>query len=93
MENEVKEPAPKCNYISPDEYLEMERVSDEKHEYYDGYVIAMSGARLKHIQITSNLNSEIGPYLKGKECQFLSTDMRVVTSGRDSYLYPIYPKE
>jgi Uma2 family endonuclease len=88
MENEVKEPAPKYNYISPDEYLAMERASEEKHEYYDGYVIAMSGARLKHIQIASNLNAEIGSFLKDKKCQFLSTGMRVVTPGRDSYLYP-----
>ncbi len=88
MENEVKEPAPKYNYISPDEYLAIERASAEKHEYYDGYVIAMGGARLKHIQIASNLNAEIGPFLKNKECQFLPTDMRVVTPGRDSYMYP-----
>ena len=45
MDNIVKEPAPKYNYISPDEYLAMERASDEKHEYYDGYILAMSGAR------------------------------------------------
>ena len=44
MENEVKEPAPKFNYVSPDEYLAMERASEEKHEYHDGYVVAMSDA-------------------------------------------------
>ena len=48
MENEVKEPAPKYNYVSPEEYLEMERASDEKHEYYDGYMYAMTGATLAH---------------------------------------------
>ena len=46
MENEVKEPAPKFNYVSPDEYLAVERASEEKHEYYDGYIVTMSGARL-----------------------------------------------
>jgi len=88
MENEVIEPAPKYNYISPDEYLAMERASDEKHEYYDGYVIAMSGARLKHNQIAMNLYGETSTFLKNKECQMLPADMRVVTPGRDSYLYP-----
>jgi Uma2 family endonuclease len=88
MENEVKEPAPKYNYISPDEYLEMERASEEKHEYYDGYVVAMSGARLVHNQISSNLYAKIGSYLEGKDCQVLPADMRVSTPSRDTYMYP-----
>lgn len=88
MENEVKEPAPKYNYISPDEYLEMERASDERHEYYDGYVVAMSGARLKHNQVAANLYSEIGSHLKEKDCQVLPSHMRVSTPGRDAYMYP-----
>ncbi len=88
MENEVKEPAPKYHFISPDEYLAMERASQEKHEYYDGYVQAMSGARLKHIQIGSNLNIVIGSFLSSKECQYLPLDMRVSTPGRNSYMYP-----
>jgi Uma2 family endonuclease len=88
MENEVKEPAPKYNYISPDEYLAMERESEEKHEYYDGYIIAMSGARLKHNQVAANIYSKIGHYLEGRECQVLPSDMRVSTPSRDAYLYP-----
>ena len=88
MENEVKEPAPKYNYISPDEYLQMERASEQKHEYYDGYVVAMTGARLKHNQIAANLVANIGSYLKGKECQVLPSDMRVATPNRDAYIYP-----
>ena len=44
MENEVKEPAVKYNYVSPEDYLLMERASEEKHEYYKGEVFALSGA-------------------------------------------------
>ena len=88
MENEVKEPAPKYNYISPEQYLEMERAAEEKHEYYDGYVVAMSGARLKHNQVASNLYTKIGSHLEGKECQVLPSEMRVSTPNRDAYMYP-----
>lgn len=88
MENEVKEPAPKYNYVTPEQYLEMERASEEKHEYYDGYVQAMSGARLKHNQIAGNILSEVGSFLKNKECQILPSDMRVCTPNRDTYMYP-----
>ena len=41
MENEVKEPAPKYNYVSPEEYLAMERASPEKHEYFKGEVFIL----------------------------------------------------
>jgi hypothetical protein len=44
MENLVNEPALKYNYISPEEYLAMERAATEKHEYYRGEIFAMSGA-------------------------------------------------
>ena len=88
MENEVKEPAPKFNYVSPDEYLAMERASEEKHEYYDGFIVAMSGARLKHNQVVANLITSIGNFLKDKNCQALPSDMRVATPNRDSYMYP-----
>lgn len=96
IENELKEPAPKYNYISPDEYLTMERQSEEKHEYYDGFVIAkygdeamaMSGSRLRHNRIARNLYTEIGNFLKGRECELLPSDMRVSTPNRDAYLYP-----
>ena len=88
MENEVKEPAPKYNYVSPDEYLAMERVTEEKHEYYDGYVESMSGASLAHNDIAMNIYSRIGSFLQEKECRLLPSEMRVSTPGRDTYLYP-----
>src|SRR3982751_6735386 len=88
MENEVKEPAFKFNYVTPDEYLLAERASDEKHEYYDGQVLAMSGASLKHIRITRNLVVAVTNYLEGKDCEILPGEMRVSTPSRDAYMYP-----
>ncbi|PZR26880.1 MAG: Uma2 family endonuclease [Citrobacter freundii] len=88
MENEVKEPAPKYNRLSPDEYLAMERAAETKHEYYDGEIVAMSGARLKHLQIASNLLASLSPALREKGCRMFLSDMRVATPGRDGYFYP-----
>jgi len=88
MENELKEPAPKYNYITPDEYLAMERASEEKHEYYDGFVITMSGARLRHNRVARNLYAKIGSFLEDKECELLPSDMRVSTPNRDAFMYP-----
>ncbi len=88
MENTVKEPAPKYNFISPKEYLEMERASDEKHEYFDGHIYLMSGASLRHAKISINMIIEIGSFLKNTECQVLTGNMRVTSPSRDSYMYP-----
>lgn len=88
MENTVQEPAPKYNFISPKEYLEMERASDEKHEYFDGHIYNMSGASLRHAKISINMIIEIGSFLKNTECQVLTGNMRVTSPSRDSYMYP-----
>jgi Uma2 family endonuclease len=88
MENEIKEPAFKYNYISPAEYLAAERVTEIKHEYYDGQVLAMSGAGINHNSIQANLLINIGSYLKGKNCRILPGDMRVSTPTQDAYMYP-----
>ena len=40
MENEVKEPAAKYNFVSQENYLVMERASREKHKYFEGEVFA-----------------------------------------------------
>lgn len=88
MENEVKEPAPKYNFISPEEYLERERLAEIKNEYYHGQVLAMAGASLRHNMIDSNIIGELAEFLKGKNCNIFGSNMRVSTPSRDSYMYP-----
>jgi Uma2 family endonuclease len=88
MENTVKEPAPKYNFISPKEYLEMERASDEKHEYFDGHIYLMSGASLKHVKVATNLTGKLFTFLEDKECSVLSENLRVTSPSNDSYMYP-----
>ncbi len=88
MENEVKEPAPKYNFISPDEYLAMERATEERNEYYDGLVLAMSGGSMEHNLIDRNLVGILYGFLKDKECQVLPSHMRVSSPDRENYMYP-----
>ena len=51
-------------YLSPEEYLMIERDAVTKSEYYKGEMFAMSGASLKHNRITSNIIVELGLKLK-----------------------------
>jgi Uma2 family endonuclease len=88
MENIIKEPAVKYNYLSAEEYLEAERKAIEKHELMNGKIITMQGASLKHNTITGNLIAEIGSYLKGKSCRVFPSDMRVNIPSTNSFCYP-----
>jgi len=88
MENEVKEPAPKYNYVSQEEYLAMERASEQKHEYFKGEVFAMSGASNEHNDINYNINRLVAPFLHGKGCKLYGSDFRIHIPENTLYTYP-----
>ena len=80
-------PTSKTRYqISEKEYLIGELDSDIKHEYIDGEVYAMVGAKIEHIRITGNLSRELGNHLKGKACSVFASDLKVKVG--DNYYYP-----
>jgi Uma2 family endonuclease len=68
--------------ITADEYLAMERKSEERHEYLDGTVYAMAGESLEHGTICMNLSRIISSQLLGKPCQAISKDIKVRSGPR-----------
>ncbi|MEW6207949.1 MAG: Uma2 family endonuclease [Acidobacteriota bacterium] len=60
-----------------EEYLRLERASEERHEYIDGRIYAMAGESLAHSRICINLAAEMRAQLKGKPCEALSSNMKV----------------
>jgi Uma2 family endonuclease len=87
---EIKEPAVAYNKekVSIEEYLEMENVSVEKHEYYKGEIFAMSGARVPHNAITGNLFISLGQKLKGKKSKPYNSDQRIHIPSNTLFTYP-----
>ncbi|HEY9653146.1 MAG TPA: Uma2 family endonuclease [Coleofasciculaceae cyanobacterium] len=75
-------------YISPEIYLEGERVSPIKHEYRRGYVYAMVGAKKPHIVIASNLIIMLGNHLNNSPCLVLTSDIKVRLEEANCYYYP-----
>lgn len=73
-------PISKPRLYTPEEYLEFERQADEKHEWLDGQIYAMSGASRSHCAITANVTIALGVQLRGTRCQALSNDMKVRSS-------------
>ena len=74
-------------YLTPEEYLAMERQNDYKSEYIDGEVFAMTGASRRHNLITINLGREVSQQSKGQPCEAYSSEMRVRIPER-GYMYP-----
>jgi Uma2 family endonuclease len=70
------------------EYLELERSTQVKHEYYRGEVFAMGGASFAHTVIVGNIAGELRNLLKGKPCRVSPTDLRVKVGNSGFYTYP-----
>lgn len=75
-------------FLTPERYLEIERVADCKSEYYAGQMFVMAGASRPHNLIVGSLVREIGNRLKGKPCETYPSDMRVLVSAAGLYTYP-----
>jgi Uma2 family endonuclease len=70
-----------------EEYLAFERQSEERHEYFDGEIFAMSGASEQHILITGNTFSSLLVQLRKRPCKVYPIDMRVKVTPI-KYTYP-----
>lgn len=78
------------DWISTDDYLEGERVSEVRHEYVEGRVYAMAGASDDHNRIAGNIFRELGNALRGHRCEPFINDMkvRIRQTHSDVFYYP-----
>lgn len=74
--------------FTPQEYLALERASDERSELVNGQIYAMTGASFRHNLIVSNLVITIGTQLRGGSCSVFANDLRVKVSKTGMYTYP-----
>ncbi len=70
------------------EYLALEKASDRKHEFVDGAIVAMAGARPPHNALASNASSALVVLTRGRGCLTLSSDQRVHVPATRLYTYP-----
>lgn len=64
-------------YLSIEDYLAAELLSDTKHEYDDGEIVAMSGASKNHERIKQSLSRVLGNHLRGKSCEPFASDVKL----------------
>lgn len=74
--------------LTPEEYLDFERKSEERHEYFNGEIFAVSGAKRRHNVVAWNIGGELRQKLKGGNCEAYPADMRVFVPETGLYTYP-----
>jgi Uma2 family endonuclease len=74
--------------LSAEQYLDLERLSEMRHEYLDGLMYAMAGETPDHSTICFNLAYTVGSQIKDEPCRGFSPNMKVRTGLGDLYAYP-----
>ncbi|HVF29124.1 MAG TPA: Uma2 family endonuclease [Pyrinomonadaceae bacterium] len=75
-------------FLTPEEYLAIEREAEYKSEYLRGETFAMVGASRKHNLISGNVFGELRQQLKAEPCEAYINDMRVRVQSVGLYTYP-----
>lgn len=78
---------PKHRYTM-EEYIELDKNSEERYEFFDGEVFAMAGGSIEHAVIAANTIRALGNKLEGKKCFVLTSDVRIKVPAALPYRYP-----
>lgn len=75
-------------YLTPEDYLALERKAQTKSEYYDGQVYALAGASPSHTLIAANVTALLVVALRNRPCTVHVADQRVKVTAAGLYTYP-----
>jgi Uma2 family endonuclease len=70
------------------EYLEWESTQEERYEYWDGEVVAMSGGTRNHNRISGNFFRLLDEKLIDRSCDVYIADVKVQVEPGQKYFYP-----
>ena len=73
---------------SPEEYLELEINSEERHEYIKGEITSMTGGTPNHNKIVGNFYAYLNFALKGQPYDVFVTDQRLWIPEAEIHTYP-----
>ena len=75
------------SFITPEEYLAIEREALFKSEYHQGQMFAMAGVGLIHNLLVANVLVALHQALRGRGCRVLPSNMRMRVSATGLYTY------
>ena len=70
------------------EYVELDKSSEERYEYFGGVVFAMTGGSPGHARISGNVYAAIRQRLRGRNCETFNSEMRIKVPDAMPYRYP-----
>src|SRR2546423_14349823 len=70
------------------EYFALELSSDEKYEYFDGEIFAMSGGSPAHEEIIGNIYAALKSRTREKGCRIFLSGLRLKVPSQPPYRYP-----
>jgi Uma2 family endonuclease len=82
-------PTPPDPHVTPEEYLEIDRNSEAKHEYMFGEITMVPGGSPEHSLIVANTCIALGKRLFGGNCRIFDSSLRVCLD-RETWFY-VYP--
>jgi len=75
------------SYITRQEYLELERQSETKNEYWNGEIHPMDPINVQHSLIVTNVIANLGLQLKKSPCSVYVGNLRLKVSSTGLYTY------
>lgn len=78
----------KKSYYSPEEYLELEKNAEYKHEYRDGEIISMAGGSTNHNKIAGNFYANFKFAKRGQNYEIFISAVRLWIQHYRLYTYP-----
>jgi Uma2 family endonuclease len=76
------------NYITPEQYLEIDSKAEIKSEYVYGEMFAMAGAGRVHNLLAGNVADRLRAQLRTGNCEAYQSDMRVRINAAGLFAYP-----
>lgn len=74
--------------MTVEEYFEWEEMQEERHEYWDGEVVAMAGTTKNHHRVARNFSNRLNTAFGDGPCEVFTADIRVRVEPRRKYFYP-----
>ena len=71
--------------VTLEEFLEWEESQPLRYEFDGHQAIAMTGGSAAHARIQRNLAIAVGGRLRGKQCEFFGSDLKIEVAGRIRY--------
>ncbi len=74
--------------LSPEAYLEAEKLSPIKHEYIQGQAYAMASTSIAQATIVANLLTLVRTHIRGGPCRVFAADVKVRVEAANAFYYP-----